>query len=281
MKEFSFIAFDVETATANQSSICQIGFVKVINSLIVEQESLLVQPPNNEYYARNSCLHGIDALMTKDKPIFPIIWERLEKKFISTLLVAHNASFDISVLSATLSFYNLNVPQFNYHCTYRMSDLKLTALCEALEIELPKPHDALFDAIACAQAFIKLQNGIRPNYALIKSKGPENLFVGHERISGSLLKPDLELGDKTHPFYSKKVVFTGVLDRISREEASKIVKEKGADIDTSITKNTHFVIIGHGAGPTKLKKIENFNAKGSNGKNGQTDQPITGQTDHP
>ncbi|MCX6303401.1 MAG: BRCT domain-containing protein [Bacteroidetes bacterium] len=96
------------------------------------------------------------------------------------------------------------------------------------------------------------------------SKGAENIFVGHEKITGGLLKPDLELGDKSHLFYNKKVVFTGVLDRISRGEAAKIVKEKGADIDTGITKNTHFVIVGHGAGPTKLMKIQEFNSKGSN-----------------
>lgn len=68
MKEISFIAFDVETATASRSSICQIGYVKVINNSVIEQESYLVQPPNNEYSARNSCINGIAALMTKNKP---------------------------------------------------------------------------------------------------------------------------------------------------------------------------------------------------------------------
>jgi len=34
----NFIAFDVETAITDPTSICQIGYVKVINNSIVEQE---------------------------------------------------------------------------------------------------------------------------------------------------------------------------------------------------------------------------------------------------
>jgi DNA polymerase III subunit epsilon len=263
MKELSFIAVDVETATPEMSSICQVGYVMVINNLFVKQESILIQPPNNEYSARHSCIHGIDALTTKAKPTFPFVWEIIQKYFCSNLLVAHNASFDISVLSATIKHYGIALPLFNYECTYQSTGLKLTDLCQALEIELPKHHDALFDAVACANAYIKLVNGIKPNHSLITKRENENIFLGHEHITGQLLKPDLESGDKSHPFYNKKVVFTGVLDTISREEAATIVKSKGADIDTGITKNTQYVIVGHGAGPVKLKKIENFNTSGS------------------
>lgn len=36
----------------------------------------------------------------------------------------------------------------------------------------------------------------------------------------------------------------------------------GADIDTSITKRTNFVITGSAPGPSKMKKIEQFKAQG-------------------
>jgi len=222
-----------------------------------------VQPPDNEYSARNSCIHGIDALMTKDKPQFPEIWKKLEEKFCSNKLVAHNANFDISVLRASLKYYGLQIPKFQYECTYHLTGLKLVNLCESLEIEFLKHHDALYDATACANAYIKLINGIKPNHSLISSKEVENVFSGHERITGDLLKPDFEIAENNHPFFNKKVVFTGVLETISRDEAAKIVKSKGADIDTGITKKTNYVIVGHGAGPSKLKKIEEFNSMGS------------------
>lgn len=77
------------------------------------------------------------------------------------------------------------------------------------------------------------------------------------------MKPDLNVKDKDNPFYSKKVVLTGVLDSISRKEAAQILKEKGADIDTGVSKRTNYVIAGHGAGPSKLKKIEQYNKAGA------------------
>jgi DNA polymerase-3 subunit epsilon len=42
-----------------------------------------------------------------------------------------------------------------------------------------------------------------------------------------------------------------------------ILKSKGADIDTGVTKRTRYVIVGKGAGPIKLKKIKEFNSKGA------------------
>ncbi len=59
------------------------------------------------------------------------------------------------------------------------------------------------------------------------------------------------------------MVFTGVLDSIDRSEAANILKGKGADIDTNVTKKTKFVIMGAGAGPSKIKKIEKYNSEGS------------------
>ena len=49
----------------------------------------------------------------------------------------------------------------------------------------------------------------------------------------------------------------------AREEAAKILKNKGADIDTLVTKRTRYVIAGKGAGPSKLNKVDEFNSKGS------------------
>jgi DNA polymerase-3 subunit epsilon len=50
---------------------------------------------------------------------------------------------------------------------------------------------------------------------------------------------------------------------MSRDTAAKQVKDLGADIDTGVNKRTDFVIVGQGAGPSKLKKIEEFNSTGS------------------
>ena len=72
------------------------------------------------------------------------------------------------------------------------------------------------------------------------------------------------MADPASPFYGRKIVFTGVMSRFGRKEAAQIVKKMGADIDTTITKKTDFVIVGKGAGPSKLSKIKKFNDSGCN-----------------
>ena len=73
----------------------------------------------------------------------------------------------------------------------------------------------------------------------------------------------MENADPSSPFFGKKVVFTGVLNSIKRHAAAEIVKKKGADIDTGITRRTDFVITGKEPGPSKLRKIKKFNNEGS------------------
>jgi DNA polymerase-3 subunit epsilon len=263
MNNLDFTAFDTETATNDPASICQIGFVVVIKGQIKTEKSYLIQPPGNEYNARHSCIHGIDALRTKDLPSFPVIWDQIKSYFVHTLLVAHNASFDLNILNSSLEYYNIPRPVFTCDCTFKMSGLNLRALSEALRIDMTKHHEALSDAKTCALAYLILKQGIKPDTSLITESGPSNAFQGHEKLTGDVLRPNLEIESTNNPFFSKKVVFTGVLQSISREDAAIKIQQMGADIDTGVNKRTDYVIIGLGAGPSKLKKIEDFNSKGS------------------
>lgn len=86
---------------------------------------------------------------------------------------------------------------------------------------------------------------------------------GHFMLSGNILSPNLHHADKSNPFYDKKVVFTGVMDSINREDAAIKVRNMGGDINSSISSLTNYVIVGEGAGPSKMKKIEQYNAKGA------------------
>lgn len=75
--------------------------------------------------------------------------------------------------------------------------------------------------------------------------------------------PDSEIENKETPFYRKRVVFTGNLSAFPyREEIASLLKQYGADINSSISKRTDIVIMGKGAGPSKMKKIEELQAEG-------------------
>ena len=54
-------------------------------------------------------------------------------------------------------------------------------------------------------------------------------------------------------FSNKRIVFTGSLNNLSREEAKYLAKSKGAKILSNVSNNTDFVIIGTKAGSKELK----------------------------
>lgn len=264
-KKAEFIAIDVETAIGKRWSICQIGLAIVENGEIKEIITELIQPPNNEYSDMNIKIHGITSEMTKDRPTFPSMWEKIYPIIENKKLVAHNAEFDINCLHQTLNYYNIEIPNFECDCTLNKTGQKLSEACASFNISLENHHNAGCDAEACAKLYLKVLEGVQPDFSKVKPKPkfkPVSNFVGHDRLQGTVLKPDLENTDKNSPFYNKKIVFTGVLENISRQEAAAIVKQMGADIDTSISKRTDFVITGTDPGPSKINKIIQYNNEG-------------------
>lgn len=262
----NFVAIDVETAHGKRWSICQIGLAIVENGEITQTVSKLVRPPQNEYAIVNMNIHGITPVMTENAPVFSEVWDEIHPLIHGKRLVAHNASFDINCLEQALNFYSLPIPTMECDCTYSRTGYKLSEICEAYGIELNKHHNAACDAEACARIYLNLLNGVNPDLTKItpRAEKPAIFFQpeGHEQLCGSVLKPDLEHADCNSPFYAKKVVFTGVLKSIARKEAAELIQKMGADIDTTITKRTNFVITGSAPGPSKMKKIGQLIAKG-------------------
>jgi len=154
----SFTAIDFETAQGYRWSICQVGLIRIENGEIVKQLDLLVQPPQNYYWDKFIDIHGITPEDTINSPTFDKIWKQIEPFIKGQHVVAHNGfSFDFHCIKQTLEYYNLNVPEYERHCTYRIYGSNLASLCEVYEIEL-NHHDALSDARACAKLFLISQN---------------------------------------------------------------------------------------------------------------------------
>lgn len=56
-----------------------------------------------------------------------------------------------------------------------------------------------------------------------------------------------------HPLSGKTVVLTGTLEKFTRSEAARLIKERGGKVSDSVSKKTDFVLAGHEAG-SKLDK---------------------------
>lgn len=154
-------AFDVETPNSKNDSICSIGIHHVKSDGTIVDLKFIINP--DDYFEdRNIGIHRINENMVENAPRFIDIWENISEYFQDSIIIAHNASFDLSVFYKTLYRYNLEVPDINYVCILQMArrylnrnecnGYSLPSLCSYLGIQLDH-HNSLSDAVACAHIY--------------------------------------------------------------------------------------------------------------------------------
>ena len=149
----NFTAIDFETAHGKRWSICQVGLVRIENEIFTDSLSILVQPPNNFYWDRFIDIHCISLEQTANSLTFDKVWEQVEPFITNQKVVAHNGfSFDFQGLNQTLDYYNIETPDYEKYCTYKIYKDNLASLCKVHSINLIH-HDALSDAMACGELF--------------------------------------------------------------------------------------------------------------------------------
>ena len=156
-----FVAIDFETANRYRDSACALGLIVVESGEVVDQRSWLIRPYDNSFEPYHTRLHGIDAEMVLDQPEFHELWPAIHPLLQGQMVVAHNASFDMSVLRHVLDKYSLAYPELTYACSVKIArevwdrpSYKLSALCKWLEVDLTH-HQALSDANGCAQIILE------------------------------------------------------------------------------------------------------------------------------
>jgi len=160
----NFAAIDFETATGYRHSACAVGIVNVENGEIADTYYTLIQPPDNFYCNRNINVHGIHPHETLAAPTFADVYPELRKRLECRNIVAHNEVFDRSVLKNTMEFYGLWYQELDlpdrWECTLKIyrrkgfKPCKLSDCCHRMGIEL-NHHEALSDALACAQLYLR------------------------------------------------------------------------------------------------------------------------------
>lgn len=152
------LAIDFETANDDRASPCAIGLAWISDGSIVRREYRLIRPKELRFGYYQARVHGLHAEDVVDAPEFPDVIAEFLPEIEGSLLLAHNAAFDIDVLCATLSAYRLPVPEFSYVCTILLSQqvwpeapaYNLQAIANWLGITF-RHHHAEEDAAACAR----------------------------------------------------------------------------------------------------------------------------------
>lgn len=162
---------DFETANAKRASACSIALAIVRKSQVTHEFYSLINP-ETDFSWRNINVHGIHQQDVADSPTFPEVWAHIAPLFTANkLVVAHNASFDNSVLKRTLMRYGVTPPHYLTLDTLRTSkqfypqmvNHKLNTVCDQLHIELEHHHNALDDSVACANILLAQQQQFGSN----------------------------------------------------------------------------------------------------------------------
>ena len=165
-----YIAFDVETPNAASDRMSAIGITVIEGGCILSEYATLVDP-ECRFDPFNIALTGITPEGVAGQPAFPALWEAIAPIMESGVLIAHNAPFDLSVLSKCLRGYGIAwKPEVRYACTCQMSrrllpglpNHRLDTLCDYLHIDLDH-HHAGSDSHACGEILLHhLRSGADP-----------------------------------------------------------------------------------------------------------------------
>ncbi len=158
----NFCAIDFETACPQRASACAVALVKVRDGKLVDQYYTLIKPPYGmEILPNFTSIHGIRVRDVAYSPTFADAWPLMRDFIGSDYLVAHNSSFDKSVLKYCLAYYDIDFPLPSFSCTVQcarkawpmLMNHKLDTVSRYLGIQL-KHHEALSDSLACAKIYL-------------------------------------------------------------------------------------------------------------------------------
>ena len=158
-----FAAIDFETANSSRSSVCSVGIIIVRGGKIVDRFYSLIQPSPNYFSRWTTDVHGLSRKDTDGQPLFPAVWARIAPLIKGLPLVAHNRPFDESCLRAAFEAYDMDYPNYEFHCTLAASRRHLKLPSHQLHLsaaacgyEMNNHHNALADAEACAVIALKI-----------------------------------------------------------------------------------------------------------------------------
>ena len=172
----SFVVFDLETTGLNRDTdkITEIGAVKVVNGEITDRWSTFVNP-GMHIPGDITDITGITDDMVGNAPAIDEILPTFLEFCRGCVLVAHNASFDMSFIkrdaeSCGLSgdFCTLDTVTLARCMFPELHNYKLDTIAKHLNVILKNHHRAVDDAAATAEAFVKMLE-------ILKSEGKSRL----------------------------------------------------------------------------------------------------------
>ena len=189
----TFVAFDTETTglKSDENKVVEIGAIKFNKDGIISRFSVLIDPqmPMPE---EASAVNHITDEMLKDQPVFKDIAKDFLRFIQNSILIAHNASFDINFINSELK--NCKIGKltnkvidtliFAREVFPHLDSYKLQDIAKRFDIVAFEAHRAEDDSRVCMEFFNKaVKHFIEANQDMIahwKSKTNINDYLKTE-----------------------------------------------------------------------------------------------------
>ncbi|PSK98785.1 DNA polymerase-3 subunit epsilon [Murinocardiopsis flavida] len=305
----TWTAIDFETANNDRGSACSVGLVKVRDGDIADWDDMLIRPPEQvgHFSYRNTAIHGITAedVYEGRGGTEAVTWREAFDRIIAFAdggpLVAHNASFDMSVVRRACELTATPRPPLTYACTLalarrtwrELSDHRLPTVCEHIKHSLTGHHQARADAEAAARivlAAMEVHGADRsmplhelaaaaelpmsslapwapapgtPSPARTGSTPAADRFAKWQEIGRATL-PEPDAGaDTLGPLFGRTVCISGELDAMEKPDAWDRIADAGGIPAKNVTKKTDVLVVADIAVRTaKHQRAEQYRTQG-------------------
>jgi DNA polymerase-3 subunit epsilon len=166
LAELTYTVFDLETTGLNPNEgdeIISVGAIRIVNGRLLQSERFeqLIDPRRSVPWTSVE-IHGIHPEMLKGKPTIAEVLPKFYDYVKDTILVAHNAAFDMRFLQLKeeqtgVRFGNPVLDTLLLSAVVHPSheDHNLEAIAKRLGVDILARHTAMGDAVATAEAFLK------------------------------------------------------------------------------------------------------------------------------
>lgn len=167
LMEMAYTVFDTETTglePASGDEIIQIGAVRIVNGRLLRQERFdQLVDPGRPLRPEGIPIHGITEEMVRGQPTIDVVLPAFHAFCSETVLVAHNAAFDMRFLQLKEERTGLKFVQpvldtllLSAVIHPNQESHKLDVIAERLGIQIVGRHNALGDAYATGEVFLKM-----------------------------------------------------------------------------------------------------------------------------
>jgi DNA polymerase-3 subunit epsilon len=167
LTELTYTVFDTETTGLEPSAgdeIIQVGATRIVNGRLLKSESIdQIIDPRRPLRPEGIPIHGITEEMVAGQPTIGQVLPVFHAFCEDTVLVAHNAAFDMRFLqlkeeSTGIRFGHpvLDTLLLSAVIHPNQESHKLEAICERLGINVIGRHTALGDAIVTGEVFLRM-----------------------------------------------------------------------------------------------------------------------------